>query len=308
MTKALQVVLFGASKAGEFFLSQNPNLNITAFIDNDPSRHGQKLSGIAVLPPDELLSLDYDQIVITSQWVDAISAQLQQLGVPAEKIVVPAKQQVKATLPFLHSATLEMAHVLLLRLNQFLQQHGIRPCLDSGTLLGVTRQQALIPWDDDIDLAIDQSEFSTLLEVIPDFIPQLPHQNLLNWQVLVLNVNDEDCCVNIEFTPKPGADFVPFDISLQLRREQAGYSELVSSAGLFFAPAHHFTQFQQKEFLGQLFYVPTDTDGFLTFMYGDWQEPKKGTKITEYNNRRAQLSHDHCQPRVKKRLLGEPSQ
>ncbi len=100
MTKALQVVLFGASKAGEFFLSQNPTLNITAFIDNDPSRHGQKLSGIAVLPPDELLSLDYDQIVITSQWVDAISAQLQQLGVPAEKIVVPAKQQVKATLPF----------------------------------------------------------------------------------------------------------------------------------------------------------------------------------------------------------------
>ncbi|HEY9041583.1 MAG TPA: LicD family protein [Rheinheimera sp.] len=304
MNTSAPVLLFGASKAGEFFLQQNPNLNVIAVLDNDPARQGCQLSGIPVIAPSELQAVQFEQIIITSQWVDAISAQLAAMGVPADKITVPTKQQLKAAKPFMHAATLQLAHQLLQRLNAYLQQHGIRPCLDSGTLLGVIRQQSLIPWDDDIDLAIDDAEFDALLQLMPDFITLLPEPEQLSWQIVVLTIDQVDACINLEFTPKAGSELLPFDLSLQRRQIKGENSELVSSAGLFFAPAHHFARYEQVQFLGQSFYIPSDTPGFLEFMYGNWQQPVQGTRITEYQNRRSQLPAAKMQVRVQKRLLG----
>lgn len=304
MRSATSVLLFGASKAGEFFLQQNPGLNIIAILDNDPARQGSYLHGVQVLAPDQLQNLAFEQIIITSQWVDAISAQLSELGVPADKITVPAKQQLKGTKPFMHPATLQLAHLLLQRLNSYLQQHGIRPCLDSGTLLGVIREQALISWDDDIDLAIDDAEFDDLLLLMPDFITLLPEPEQLDWQMVVLTINQVDACINLEFTPKAGSELLAFDLSLQRRQIREENSELLSSAGLFFAPRRHFSRYEQLHFLGQTFYVPSDPAGFLEFMYGNWQQPVQETRITEYQNRRSQLPVTQMQVRVQKRLLG----
>lgn len=33
------------------------------------------------------------------------------------------------------------------------EKHGVRYFLDAGTLLGVVREQRLLPWDNDLDLA-----------------------------------------------------------------------------------------------------------------------------------------------------------
>lgn len=305
----MSVLLFGASKAGEFFLSQHPELNILGFVDNDPARQGETFHGLQIFAPERIAELSFDRIVITSQWADAIRTQLiNELGVAPEQIEVPTKQQVKANLPFSHPPTLALAQSLLTRLNTFLRARGIRACLDSGTLLGAIRHQDFIPWDDDIDLAIDASEFSSLIAAIPEFYHQLPEQERLDWQVVLLRVDGEDCCINIEFINKSASDFVPFDLSLQMRRLQGSHSELVSSSGLFFAPAEHFAQYDEIRFLEQPFYIPTKADEFLTFMYGNWKEPKQGTKITEYQNRRAQLPVEEMKARVSKRLLVDVKQ
>lgn len=303
MSNPAAVILFGASKAGEFFLQQNPDLNVVAILDNDPARQGGLLYGIPVKSPEQISGLSYSKIIVTSQWVDAIFEQLTSLGVPAEKITVPAKHQLKAAKPFMHPATLQLAHQLLKRLNSFLQERGIRPCLDSGTLLGAIREQALIPWDDDIDLAIDDAEFDDLLRLMPDFFALLPEQEVLGWQIVVLNIDQVDACINLEFTPKAGCELLPFDLSLQRRKIKGESSELLSSAGLFFAPAHHFARYDQINFLEQTFYVPFDSEGFLEFMYGNWRQPTQGTRITEYHNRRSQLPITQMQVKVRKRLL-----
>lgn len=49
---------------------------------------------------------------------------------------------------------------------KFLEDNDITYWLDSGTLLGALRNEKMIPWDDDIDLAIPYDSFIKLKELI----------------------------------------------------------------------------------------------------------------------------------------------
>lgn len=49
--------------------------------------------------------------------------------------------------------------VLLKEFHAFCQAHQIVYSLDSGTLLGAIRHQGFIPWDDDIDVIMDRTNF-----------------------------------------------------------------------------------------------------------------------------------------------------
>ena len=57
MSDPAAVILFGASKAGEFFLQQNPELEVIAILDNDPARQGGQLHGVPEIAPAQLPGL-----------------------------------------------------------------------------------------------------------------------------------------------------------------------------------------------------------------------------------------------------------
>lgn len=55
-------------------------------------------------------------------------------------------------------------------LNKFVEvcdRHGIKYQVFAGTLLGLVRHQGFIPWDDDIDVALDRESFEKLVEIGP---------------------------------------------------------------------------------------------------------------------------------------------
>ena len=91
----MKVILFGASKGGENYISNHPDVDVIAVVDNDQSKHGSVFMDRPVIAPADITSYTVDSIIITSQWVDQIITQLtEELGVPASKIVVPNKQAV----------------------------------------------------------------------------------------------------------------------------------------------------------------------------------------------------------------------
>ena len=294
MKQTNRLVLFGASKAGETYLKKYPEQNIIAFIDNDVNRHGTQVCSIPVLAPDILQKLEFDTVIITSLWIDSIYQQLTtELGIAAEKIYVPNKRELKSEHPFSDPETLELGHQLLITLSDLFRQYEIKACIDSGTLLGLMREGKLLAWDDDIDFAIDDADFDKALAIMKDFPQLAPMQDKVDWQATLLRQSGEDACLNIEFQPKPGSTLISFETSLQRRKSVNGRSELLSSAGIFFAPEHHFNTIETINFNGHAIPVPSDVDGFLTFMYGDWRKPKKAMTLNDYDNRRtpAEIKH-----------------
>ena len=57
---------------------------------------------------------------------------------------------------------------LLERFDGFAQEHGLTYWLFWGTLLGAVRHKGLIPWDDDIDIAMPQQDYLRLIELMRD--------------------------------------------------------------------------------------------------------------------------------------------
>lgn len=56
---------------------------------------------------------------------------------------------------------------MLVKLDDVCRRHDIRYWLSSGTLIGAVRHRGFIPWDDDVDIEMLESDYLRLLEVLP---------------------------------------------------------------------------------------------------------------------------------------------
>lgn len=150
---------------------------------------------------------------------------------------------------------------LLLEAKEVFDEHGIVFFLRQGTCLGAVRDQALIPWDDDLDLGsiIDMHGFSEdmigpaveslrakgcYVEVLHDglytAVKIFKYRIRIDWQCYRV--------VKGTIAHYPG---VPFPVSL-------------------------FEELQGVDFLGTTFQVPNPPDDYLQYKYGpDWGTPKQ---------------------------------
>lgn len=292
MSKQIEkVIVFGAGLGGESFIQHNPDLNVIAITDNNSKLWGTELNNIQIINPKDINNYDFDKVAIASQWIDSIENQLiSELNIDKAKIHIPPKSQIKKVdLPFQHPKTLEFAHQAIGIISEFLKSKDIVAIADSGTALGIVRDGDFIAWDDDIDLAIHAKSFDKLIEITPKLLNLLPKSKYGNWEATVISLANVDACINLNFNSQDLNQIKDIEISLQKRSEINGRSTLDSSAGLFDAPAEHFQQGEPKEFFGYQIYLPNKVEEFLTFMYGNWREPKSTTNLQEYENRNSQV-------------------
>lgn len=306
MNKKEKIILFGASRGGENFIKHNKeNYEILAIADNDEKRWGSFIEDFKIISPKDILKYDFDNIFITTQWVDSITYQLtQDLKISIEKIKIPKKSSLKESfMPFNHNETLNFAKESLCKITNFLSNHDIIPIVDSGTALGIVRDKDLIKWDDDIDFAIDSKSFEKLISLASELKNILPQNQYSKWIFEVISLANEDVCLSIELKSSDLEKLKEFEISLQKRTIKDGLSHLDSSAGIFYAPAIHFEKYEKVDFFGGFVYLPHKVDDFLTFMYGNYKEPKKNTSIASYDNRVVQTKSNINSFDVGKRVI-----
>ena len=154
-----------------------------------------------------------------------------------------------------------IAEKLLLEVKKVLDRRGVQFFLRQGTCLGAIRDNAFIPWDDDLDLgvilgvngfteqsvepllaAFQESGYYVQSESSDNLIYASLLKNMLRVDILFLWVIDE----HIYHWP-----------------------------GIWF-PVTLFNQLKEINFIGETFLVPNPPEEYLKIKYGpDWETPKR---------------------------------
>lgn len=277
----LKTLLFGAGPgAVNYINNQREYCQFIGFIDNDSRKHGAEYAGLPVFGVDALSRLDYDQIVITTQWVADVKRQLlTDLQIDETLVVVPAKEQLKTVRPFEHQPTMELARQMILEITSRARNDGLMLWLDFGTLLGITRDGDIIPWDDDVDFAITAETAAFLPEWLTSQLETLTVP--AGWSIDVLcDANDATQSVLLRW--KESDAVRPFIASFSVRQEQDGVSRHMPSLGMWYAPAVHFAGQDWMLWRGVSIPVPQQTEQYLTFVYGDWRTPRQQMQLGDY--------------------------
>jgi hypothetical protein len=277
-----KTLLFGA---GQGSLKMKNNLSgeheFIGYLDNDERKIGSTFGGLPVYSPLFLNRLEFDKIIISTQWALPVEQQLiHELGVSPDKIVLPQKKQLKNLEPFSNPKSMQLARNIIVRLNKLAIQSSIPLVIDFGTLLGIVRDQDIIPWDDDIDFSAPVEYAQAVEKILANFCEQSNDE--VNWRVTGLrdeNHNIAGYCLDFD---DPQQTISSFTTSLCFRRNKNGNAEHLPSLGMWYAPQHHFAQITLHKWLGKLIQVPYQYQEYLSFVYGQWHKPKKDMQLSDY--------------------------
>jgi hypothetical protein len=288
MSKKQNTIIFGAGGAGRAaFQNLNRDYQIIAFTDNDQDKVGEMVCGIPIVSPSLLSSIAFDKIFIASEYYEQISQQLDSVyNVAKSKIHCLAANDIKG-LRFGDSRSVEVnSECVLFQLCKTLRQLGIKHHIDAGTLLGIYRDGALIPWDDDLDIAIPSEEVTKIKYAQGLITDDLRRISGSKW---VIN----EYLSNVQFGLVSQGDVRSFKLSVQAKNTQfpmidlfIKYSEaeqmdyVISSRG-FSMPSRHMATLDILEYKNQLLSIPSDVEGYLAGHYGDWETPKKDWSLQD---------------------------
>lgn len=141
---------------------------------------------------------------------------------------------------------------------QQLEGHDIHYWVDSGTLLGMVRDNALITHDTDIDInvALDTPSLPLLVGFTP-----------IRMQVyaeIAMQIAYMKGGVILDIYPHYASDTSP------------GTLVNINEYGIIAMPAHFITKREPVAFHGKQYLAPQPVEEYLTWRYGtDWKTPKK---------------------------------
>lgn len=171
------------------------------------------------------------------------------------------------------------AYQMLHSICKLLDQEGIEYVLEAGTLLGIVRENRLLPWDNDIDITVSATDVDKLL-TIKKLIYKLGYKSKLRtykWDVgqikksspRILKIQTrkflffkKDSLMDIFIKYKIGEEYIWIvdDKRPVLKK----------------TPAKFYDEKTRYAFDGAYFSVPKDYIGYLAYHYGkDWKTPIK---------------------------------
>ena len=169
---------------------------------------------------------------------------------------------------------LKRAKRLLADTADVLNRHGIHWWLDHGTLLGVIRNNELIPYDHDIDVCARGSDAEKFLSIQNSFSPKyrvsLRYENSgrLPGRLRV---------AKIKFLLGRRAKFLSeeelhLDIFFNYDKGD-GYSYWMDSCTVKRVPVHFYEKLERVTWDNRTYPVPCNTEEYLTCRFGDWRTP-----------------------------------
>ncbi len=284
-------IIFGASQSGISALEKlQKDYQVVAFADNAMDKIGDMLAEIPVIAPAEISEKSIDKLFIASEFFEQIQLQLvEELALSPEVIEILPTSVIKPISLGESEAVLQTAESILFLVCDALTQKKVPFHIDAGTLLGVYRDGGLIPWDDDLDIAVSSDYVELAQAALESILSVLKQETGAPWEVHVHLANQS-------FGAVREGDIR--GIKLKCANEQAKLPMLdiffkyiagetmdyvLSSRGLTM-PSYHLKSTVMHPFKNKLLPIPTDVESYLTRHYGDWRTPVKDWNLGMLKN------------------------
>jgi len=180
----------------------------------------------------------------------------------------------------------KIALKLLNDITDILDEHNVKYWLDFGTLLGVVRENRILPWDDDIDISIFEEDENLMLEKVLPAIKKARYRaytRRLKEDVGPLkegNIRSFKIRNNRFFFLR---GYVKLDIFIMYKHQKDLYWYELGEAHAL--PQTLVSEFKMIDFNGKRYRVPKDYDTYLTHHYGDWRTPNPDYNSSVDNGR-----------------------
>lgn len=285
--KSQRAIIFGAGDAGKCaYQYLQKEFHILGFCDNSSQKQGQRLHDLPVFSPSELSGMPLDRILIASEYFEQIAKQISAQLPNVDIEVLPSRMTRPLQLGS-SERTISMAVEILHFIAALFNEHQTRYYVDAGTLLGIYRDQALIPWDDDLDFALDASHLEQARALLEQSLEMLTAKTQCRWALHQYTCDRDFGAVRrgsvrvLKLVPSdtrfPVVDFFVKYID----GEWMDYC--LASRGIRM-PSEHFFHPEIHRFANKSLMIPAKVEEYLERHYGDWRTPKRDWSLADLKN------------------------
>lgn len=282
--------IFGAGTAGMHALANlRADFDIIGFIDNDRAKHGSMWQELPVFTPEIIVTHPVHHVFIASEYFEQIQQQLcSQLNLESS-VFRPLPARLLASERFEHNPeSIGLSLDLLAVCCRFLAEHNVKHHIDAGTLLGLYRDKSLIPWDDDMDIAVDSSGVNTVVQKVDQIRTALEEVSQQSWQSRIHFTQQSFGAVpanairSIKFSCLSSAKLPDIDFFIKYASEE--YSDYCLASRGIRMPVQYSQSTLQYVCGEREWPVPAMVEEYLTHHYGDWQTPNPNWSLQDLDN------------------------
>lgn len=170
----------------------------------------------------------------------------------------------------------EIAERMLLSIAKILERSAILYWLEGGTLLGIRRENRLLPWDNDVDLSLLSSESDKL----DDFCDTLSNNGFRvrkRFFEETTNVFKKGDLRMIKIRERKFFGLLKGNVCLDVFVKYTNNDECYWKIGdkTKSVPSKFYQDFKKITFNEFEYSIPKLTDEYLSYRYGDWETPVK---------------------------------
>ena len=193
------------------------------------------------------------------------------------------KEKKKYIKPELSKKNYKRAVDLLFYTTDFMDKHNIVYHLEGGTLLGIIRDNALLPWDYDVDISICEdsvAEFKKHAHELSNLKYKLTSKNfattykaMKQGEARIYKIKPRLISILKEFHQSFRNSYINIDIFVKCSDEESTYWQAKDKA--LKVDKKHYEGYDEVEFMGKMLKTPLFAEEFLESKYGDWKTPVK---------------------------------
>lgn len=160
-------------------------------------------------------------------------------------------------------------------IHTILNKHNIEFWLESGTLLGIVRENRLLPWDNDIDIAINEKSLPALLNVLPQ-ISSAGYRVRVRHFLINSKPFQKGTARTIKVRNRSFYFFkgqVSLDIYVKFKHENHYFYQCGNKKKS--TDATFFEHLNEIEFNKKIYKIPNNHEKYLSNKYGNWKVTNK---------------------------------